>query len=415
MEMSALFEIAGAKLVKPGKHPTKTLHGYGNETQRLMNAAMIKYRFVFFLLTLFGGALDLFGQGSMGRPIQTQVWTSEGELMDLFRRPQDGVVALRHRKGKPTERIPAPPEAASQAVGRKAHWTPDGLFWVAAREADPSDLSKGYRVQVFRWDGPSRRWLSHGVFVDKVPCAYIVLSRDWLLAVNGLVGLQASDGQKFPFLRFRWHEEERAYHPASHADVDLGKPFFSKGQKFSNFPNLQMWLLAPAWVRSGDHVLIYGGLGIFYLLDGREAKVRRVMNLMDLSREDLGRQGLLDPFLGMQPQPDGTFLIALRTKDYTLFAGRSAPYPRRELEPGEDPFDPAFRKRRNADMDAWAGRVNAANPRVEWWFLDPVSGQSVEGPGPEGVPSLILTRAADQAFRWRFTPEGKIVLGEAQP
>lgn len=197
--------------------------------------------------------------------------------------------------------------------------------------------------------------------------------------------------------------------------MDLGRPVFSKGQKFSNLPHLQTWLVAPAWVRAGDHVLIYGGLGVFYLLDGREAKVRRVVNLMGLSTEDLGRQDALAPFLGMQPRSDGTCLIALRTKDDTLFAGRSAPRPRSEREPGEDPFDPTFRKPWGADMDAWASRVNAAAPRVEWWSLDPASGQFVEGPGPEGLPRLILARAADQASRWRFTPEGKVVLGEAQP
>lgn len=83
---------------------------------------------IFLGLVLWGVAFGLWGRGSVGRPLQTQVWTAEGELMDLFRRPQRGVAALWHRKGKPTEWIPMPPEAAEQDIGKRVHWTPDGLF-----------------------------------------------------------------------------------------------------------------------------------------------------------------------------------------------------------------------------------------------------------------------------------------------
>lgn len=108
--------------------------------------------------------------------------------------------------------------------------------------------------------------------------------------------------------------------------------------------------------------------------------------------------------LGIQPRPDGHFLIASRTLEAVLHSREEEG----QLKPITTPKgeSPEAQQARQLAQD----REVVQFPKVEWWDLDPATGAVHSEPTPPGAPFELRMAGMVRAFRFRFEPIERVVV-----
>lgn len=108
--------------------------------------------------------------------------------------------------------------------------------------------------------------------------------------------------------------------------------------------------------------------------------------------------------LGIQPRPDGHFLIASRSPEAVL-RGREE---ERQLKPITSPAGES--PEAQADRQAAQDREVIEYPKVEWWDLDPKTCEVKPEPTPPGAPFELRMAGMVRAFRFKYQPIEQVVV-----
>ncbi|MFN8011105.1 MAG: hypothetical protein U0P81_06845 [Holophagaceae bacterium] len=149
--------------------------------------------------------------------------------------------------------------------------------------------------------------------------------------------------------------------------------------------------------------------GDLWILDdsGDVPKLRRTRlfpSVEEGAPNPLSKVQIENAILGIQPRPDGSFLIASRTEEAVLKA--------RTFDKGIEPIrDPKFvptPERNKALADSQSASVKAY-PGCKWWALDPTTGTLTEEITPPGMPDAFKTADEIRAFAFRITADDRVV------
>lgn len=199
-------------------------------------------------------------------------------------------------------------------------------------------------------------------------------------------------------------------------DLDLKQPLVlpvppnggdtkPKGQFNPKYSALLALLFGNPLIRyPGGMALVARRPGYIWLFDDQTGALKRSVRLFSgVTEEKLGPPHQLDwAILGCQPRRNGHLLLASRDEAAVLTAMDAYPT-KKNLKYLEDEAQQKVNIEQDlASLNRW--------PQIRWWDLDPATGTITEEQPPENVPDRIWDLRMFHNFRFRFKPDGNLLV-----
>lgn len=165
-----------------------------------------------------------------------------------------------------------------------------------------------------------------------------------------------------------------------------------------------MTLLNPMIRYPGGLAMIAKRSGYIWFFDDQSGELKRSIKLFSgVTEEKLGPPQQLEwAILGCQPRPNGHLLVASREEEAVLNAMSAYPT-QKNLKYLKDDAQQEFNYEQDAvSLKRW--------PRILWWDIDPKTGLISEEQPPQNVPSQIWDLRVFHNFKFRFKPDGNLLV-----
>lgn len=154
----------------------------------------------------------------------------------------------------------------------------------------------------------------------------------------------------------------------------------------------------------GGLVLVAKKPGYIWLFDNQSGALKRSIKLFSsVTEEKLGPPYQLNwAILGCQPRANGHLLVASREEDAVLYSMAGFPTQKSLKYINDEAQHKLNRDQDTASLLHW--------PRILWWDIDPKTGAVTEEYPPHNVPSQIWDLRVFQDFKFRFKPDGNLLV-----
>jgi len=150
--------------------------------------------------------------------------------------------------------------------------------------------------------------------------------------------------------------------------------------------------------------LVYPGMraGLFFIFDARDGHLARTVSLYDMVGEEQYKNSRFGwVVVGYQPMPDGRVLVAARS-EAAMFDYEPVHLPLNLSSADYEKVFPDLQKKLNANL--------ATYPALNWFTIDPLSGEKRAEAAPRKFPNTISTQQEFQNYRFRFKADGNLTL-----
>ena len=187
--------------------------------------------------------------------------------------------------------------------------------------------------------------------------------------------------------------------PAGNAAAESQKP------KVNPKYVLPLLGLGSKIVRSSDALAIVSErTGYIWILDTqKESPSLRLVKVFPALTEAKFRtpDKMETAILGIQPRPEGHFLLATRSEAAVMAGVDETSPPIKSIADFKDKARAESRlKLENAQLEKF--------PEILWWDLDPTTGKLTRESAPAGMPDKIFDAAVLRKFCFRFKPDGTV-------
>lgn len=313
------------------------------------------------------------------------------------------------RHSKATRVIDSPPGAIGIS-----YW--DGVAWAVIRRAGstekhrPSSRPIGSVMRC----GDQKNWVFYAEIVgETLPINLVPLDDGQFLGVSPVRGFIV-EGDASHWAVFAMNDKSQLTLKRL-LKFDLKEPVYLANSATPGGPkrvelNSKYMSLAglpyqiPA-IRTPDGIAIVAQkAGVVWIVHPETGEIRSRTHLFSgVTEEKLsGADPLEVCILGIQPRMNGHLLIATRTEDAVL---RSAVAFNLRLT-----VDTVKSKDKLSDYHERANRALQGFPEILWWDLDPKTGSLRREDPPMNVPSKIWDLRILAAFRFRFKPDGDLMV-----
>lgn len=292
-----------------------------------------------------------------------------------------------------------------------------GQFW-GIKEQDLADGKVRLDVMSSR---DAKQWTKEAWAWKQIPEGRVYR----ILAVKGDTYLLISgktfvlDGKTSPFALAK-RDASGELHLSRLLDLGLKFPWFTRddgtGVRFAQTPGWQynpklgrlIFGIAANFARTPDAILLPEmATGWMWVLPtNTENPNLTCVRLFQLFKDEMLVNSWNTEWavLGIQPRPNGHFLIASRSMEAVLHSREEEQH----LKPITSP--------KGESQDAQQAREVAQDrevlrfPKVEWWDLDPENGSIKSEPTPPGAPFELRMAGMVRSFRFRYEPIEQIVV-----
>jgi hypothetical protein len=148
--------------------------------------------------------------------------------------------------------------------------------------------------------------------------------------------------------------------------------------------------------------------GTFWSFDWKGRFLRRIRLFDEMTDERMAKRSDIEhAVLGVQPQEDGTLVVASRSKDAVFEAPRRFP-----LDDSLEGFKSEQIRAENAK--AAEARLKAY-PGIHWWLVDVEEGKVTPTDAPLHLPASLEDAEDLSAFAFRMLPDGNLWAGGTEP
>lgn len=268
----------------------------------------------------------------------------------------------------------------------------DAVHW-SAELAIQKQIPEGRVYRILPVRGDTFLLVSSKTFIQgEATSPFALAKRDGKggLKITGLLDL----GLKYPwFIRANGTGFVVPSVPGWEFNPKLGRMIFGVGSNFIRTPNA---ILLPdmatgwMWILKTD-------------TENPRLTCARLFGSMkdDMLADSWNREWAI---LGIQPRPDGHFLIASRTLEAVLHSREEEKHLKPITTPKGEP--PDAQQAREIAQDREVLRF----PKIEWWDLDPANGAIKPEPTPPGAPFELRMAGMVRAFRFHYEPIEQVVV-----
>ncbi len=295
------------------------------------------------------------------------------------------------------------------------------LFWVGDRcwaitaspetlDGAPTWVTRAYVREGQSWKAEAR-WAHPAGPLHLVP-----LQNGDFLAINDHRQLQDEQKKAYPLAILRPGPSKKLEIKSLH-DFGFPQPFFkatraAAPQRGFTYPAFTADFLSPeVHLTEQGLCLVAKGASHLFVLDPLDGKLRKTIPLFKSVDESwLLTRDLAAGILIAQPRPNGHLLVASRTEDAVLQAGRAY---RETLPPIQSDQD--YIRHRSKIQTLF--ELNLTKwPLLQWWDVDLETGTVRPEEPPLNFPDRIPNRTAYLTYAWRYKADGNLLwLGGPTP